>query len=459
MRTSNYSDYLSSSSALIGVDQGDLQTTETNFLNVFFNRSARKIWESNTWIDLCPVGEVRFPVNIVQDPNLTQTPGTGYSTLTGVTCQTLNYPNPLDNRTTGAFIADLHQTSAHNIQYTLNNTIGNGVFVPNQPYCITGYARPIGLGGASAWWVYVNWSDGGGTYGAYFNLTGTNPVVGTVTSTTSTLPTSSVSASGNGYFKWSCTWTATPTANSGSITVGFSLDGVQTSYLGVGTSMVFWGTTCFLSQSYVPASYYIPWAQLGEQAIDAVLNVWSNDPGGTFLQRNVPYNITPNGVELIGPSGSGYYYLYYRPQRPLFTGAAWSSSSTYSVGQTIQFTSAGALTSGQTNYYTCTASTTAGQSPDTTAASWSMTTIPYVFLEYIIYNSYADWLQTEGQTGKAQAMYQYAQSCMDDENDRQERQMGVVQPWRVSTHVTSQNRGMGYQGQNFNPAGTAILTS
>ena len=45
---------------------------------------------------------------------------------------------------------------------------------------------------------------------------------------------------------------------------------------------------------------------------------------------------------------------------------------------------------------------------------------------------------------KAQAIRGYATSFIDDENDRQERQMGEIMPWKVYTHLTSQNRALGF---------------
>lgn len=442
-RTTSYGNFLSHVSALIGVDQADFQSTELTFLNTFFNRAFRKIWEMQLWTDLCPYGEVRFPLNLVTDPNLTQGSGT-YATANGTTIAPLSFPNPLDNRTTAALVLETTPTAVHNVQYGFSG-FQPSAFIPSQPYAVKGYAQPNGRN-----YLFVTVNDGGATYTCFFNLVPGAAIVGTIGGS-GTPPQCAVQLSGNGYYVWSMAFTASTTAGVGSIQVGFSPDGATTSYAGnSAVGMYLWGTTCFLSQNILPASYYIPWTQLGETAIDSVFEVWATDPAGAFIPQRVSYRLNPNGIEIIGPSSLGGLYLYYRPQRPVFFGSVFNAALTYAAGNTMYYTS----TAGVLNYYTCLIATSAGQTPDTTPASWAVIPIPYVLFEYCVYNAYADWLGTEGQTAKSAAMFAYAQSCVDDENDRQERQNGVIQPWKVATHLTSQSRGMGYQGQNFSPSGT-----
>ena len=131
------------------------------------------------------------------------------------------------------------------------------------------------------------------------------------------------------------------------------------------------------------------------------------DPGSFLPAYRIDYTLNTNGIQLIGPTSIGPVYTWYRQRRPVY-------------------------------------STDPAQ------------TFPYIFFEYCIYSAYADWLEVEGQSMKAAAMRQHAQTYMDDEHDRQERQNGDIMPWRVYTHLTSQNRGLGYVGQNFN-AGTATI--
>lgn len=443
-RTDSYSGLLTQTASLIGIDVADLGTTELTMLNAFFNKGLRRAWESQSWIDICPFGEVRFPTNLITYPNDYTQSAYWSANFTTVTAAALG--NPLDNRTTACSVLENSATEQHSI-------VQNVTFIPNQPYNLSGYARPNGRN-----WLYVTVNDGASSYTGFFNLSQPSPVVGTVTGSGAT---GNLQLQANGFYEWILTIGNTSvSANTGSITVGFSTDGSTTHYAGNSSSgMYLWGTTAYLMQNILPASYNVPFSQLGEQTIEStgVFDVWSTDPGGGFIPGRVNYNLNPNGIELIGPSSIGPVYLYYRPQRPGLPSSSWSSSATYSVNQTFLYTSTAAGTSGIQNGYTVTTATSAGQNPDNTAASFSVIPIPYIFSSYIEWFAYGDWLIAEGQAAKAMAAYQLAQSFMDDENDKQERQAGWLMPWRVNTHVTSQNRGLGFQGQNFSPSGAFFI--
>ena len=446
-RTSNYSDYLTGVCSLIGVDQSTFVTgsTELTFLNSFFNRALRKAWESNVWIDLCPYGEVRFPTNALTYPNdLSQS---AYWTLSnGWASATANaVANPLDYRTTATKLTENTSSQLHTVTQLYT-------FYPNQPYTFSGYFQPNG--NRPYFIAIVN--DGPSTYTASFGVSG---ATGTVVSVAGSSATASIQYLVNNWYKWSLNFTSNVSAGTtnGAVQISPSNDGVSVVYTGSGYTCATWGNTLYLQKNVLPASYIIPFSQTGETAIDssAVFGVWANDPGGQQLQYNVNYNLKPEGIEIVGPSNIGPLYLWYRPQRPLFTGSAWSSSTVYSTGQTMQFTSTAALTSGNTNYYTALATANYGQSPDTNPTLWSITNFPYIFEEYVKWNAYGDWLGTEGQAAKAQAAYGIAEDYLMTEHDKQERQAGQIMPWRVNTHVTSQNRGLGWIGQNSNALGSS----
>ena len=433
MRTSNYSDFLTHVSALIGVDQADFQTTELTFLNSYFNKAIRQIWERNNWTDLCPKGEVRFPINLITYPNdLTQSNWT----LTNATATAQALANPLDNRITASSLVETSATGVHGYSQIF-------AAIPNVTYAANGYVRPNGRS-----YLYVSLSDGSSTWTAFFNF-----LTGTVGPTTGIGITAGIQKQANGFWYWNVGAASSASAGTGTLSVQLSPDGATTSYAGTaGVGAYVWGTTLGTPNSMIPAAYYIPWEQLGENPIDVLFDAWTTDPGSFLPPYRGDYTLTPNGIELIGPTSIGPVYLWYRLRRPIFTGATYSASSAYAAGLTLYFTSS----TGYGNYYQTLSATTAGQSPDTNPALWSMLTIPYIFFEYCVFSSYADWLEVEGQTMKAQAIRQHAQTYLEDETDRLERQAGDIMPWRVYTHLTSQNRGLGYVGQNFN-AGTATI--
>ena len=62
---------------------------------------------------------------------------------------------------------------------------------------------------------------------------------------------------------------------------------------------------------------------------------------------------------------------------------------------------------------------------------------PYVFSEYAIVGAYGDWLQADGQTDKAQAIYQQAEAILQSELDKLERQEGQTQKITFITYGTT----------------------
>ena len=148
------------------------------------------------------------------------------------------------------------------------------------------------------------------------------------------------------------------------------------------------------------------------------------------------YTITNNQILTSSTSTTPIptYYLWYRKRCPEFTGESYSASASYSENDQVLFTS----TDGTQDFWEAVAATVAGQSPDTNPDLWEKLDIPYAFLDYCVYSSFADWLMVEGQAGKASAMSQYADTLLTRELERQELQMGVMQPTRYTTHVTSQ---------------------
>ena len=206
-RTSSYGDYLSSVCSLYGVDVGDLETTETTFLNTYFRRALRKIWESQRWRELCPTNEVRFlDSNLLSYPNdYTQS---AYWTGTGVTITPAALANPLDGRLNGQLFTETAGTSLHGVSQA-------AAFVPDNPYVLRGFFRPNGRN-----YLYINVYDGVNSYAVMFNGSQPSPaVVSAVTSGASGAPTGSIQATANGWFTWTMNFTSANAATAGTVYV------------------------------------------------------------------------------------------------------------------------------------------------------------------------------------------------------------------------------------------------
>jgi hypothetical protein len=109
-KTRNYSDFLSSVCALIGVPTSRLSTELAESLNLMFNNSIRDIWMATQWFDTCPRGEARFVGNRLTYPN--NLSKTAYWTNTALTITANNIANPLDGEVTAS---RLMETAANSV--------------------------------------------------------------------------------------------------------------------------------------------------------------------------------------------------------------------------------------------------------------------------------------------------------------------------------------------------------
>ena len=65
------------------------------------------------------------------------------------------------------------------------------------------------------------------------------------------------------------------------------------------------------------------------------------------------------------------------------------------------------------------------------------TDFPYVFSEYAVIGAYGDWLQADGQTDKAQVIYQQSESILQSELDKLERQESQSTHLQIITYGTT----------------------
>ena len=67
---------------------------------------------------------------------------------------------------------------------------------------------------------------------------------------------------------------------------------------------------------------------------------------------------------------------------------------------------------------------------------------PYIFSEYAVYGAYGDWLNSDGQTDKAQVAYQQAEALITVELDKLERQQGQQNFIQFITYGTTSQIGI-----------------
>ena len=434
MQTKAYSDYLANIGGLIGVPTSRISTELADALEVYFNAAMRKAWKAGNWLDICPYGEARFAGNKLTYPNdLSQTANW---TATALTITANNLANPLDGRTTASKCMETAANSAHQVvQSSLT-------FFPNTDYLVSVYARQNGRDD-----IKLTLNDGTTSHSAFYDINA--GTVGTASNTSGTTCTPVA----NGFFLCQLEFTTGSTAGSGSLTINLSTDGSTTSYAGdTGKGVYLWGALVQQTSNTGPQDALVAWSQTGEDTIDAVFTVWKDPPSVSYYPREQPFELTPNGLQIVS-TGTGLLtgayttailygatanpvYLYYRKAMPSYTGDTFSASSTYTAGQQVYYTAS----DGNSNFYKCLAATSAGEDPDDTPSKWDLLEIPEPLFWFATYQAYGDWLTADGQQDKAVGAYALAQGRMDDAWDVQERQMGWVMPTRFATHVTAQVR-------------------
>lgn len=436
MRIKSYSDYLSRISGLIGIPVNGFNADELTMLNGYFQTNIEEAWQRTSWIDLCPYGEARFVGNKLTYPNdLTKT---AFWTTTNATATANSVPNPADGRITASRLLETTANGSHFVEQPVTQ------FIPGVTYQLSGSSRYIGRT-----FIRVAVNDGGTVFSAFFNL-----LTGAV-GTTSGLTGYSMAQVNDGFWFWTINFTAGTTAGVGSITIRTSTDGSTTSFVGDPTKGFFsWGVVLQQTSLTGAENMLLAWDQPGEEVIEAVFEVWRTSPKNAMTPWRQPYELTPDGLQMLGPDGSwvgGYFsppvtattiysnmppnpvFVYYRKQVPEFQGEDYDQTAIYSVGDQIFFEDE----NDTENFWRCLAGTAPGQSPDTMPASWGLLVIPDFIFRAAVFGSYADWLRQDGQFEKAQVADQNADQQLQGEFDRMERQMGQMQPMRVQTHLTS----------------------
>jgi hypothetical protein len=169
----------------------------------------------------------------------------------------------------------------------------------------------------------------------------------------------------------------------------------------------------------------VAFEQVGEDAIEAVFNVYANSPMNIQVPCPLRHEMTAQGVQIIAGEQQSQYYVNGVAQNSL--------SATYDVGDQIYFTDSRS----KGNFWKCTEDTTAGQSPDTNPELWEVLPIPASLFQSIVYQAFSDWLISDGQMEKSIGAKVISDRKLDEVFDRNQRQMGQQMPMLVSTHVSS----------------------
>ncbi len=441
--TKNFSDFTKRYAGLVGIPWDNQNTSEQEFAKGYFQTAIQDGWESNSFLDLCPYGEARFISNLVQYPTKLANP---VWTATGVTAANDSSANPMDGFITASALRETATTGVHRIEEALSGIIGA------TSYSFSCFARSV-----NRQYLYLTITNGALTAQAVFNLT-----AGTVATPTGTLTnlTANISQSAAGFYFCELNFTtASAFASSSTLYVGLSDGTANLQYTGDSTyGADVWGVCVTPSSNMGTQNSLLSFQQPGFDEIGTVIEAWWQSPVGYLNPVRCGYQLTRDGIQFIN-SGPFLFYPYwgfpipatgnvtnlvipnivfisYRKSVPDYSGDDYSVSSAYAIGEQVLFEDSDNVS----NYYKCVAATTAGQSPESAPTYWEVILIPNVIFVSSVYSAYAAWLLQDGQMEKSLAMDARSQLELDKQSDVQERQMGLVPPMKVATHVTSQPR-------------------
>lgn len=437
MRVRHYSDFLNSVAGLIGVQVTDLAASELAIITGFFNKGMKYAWQQTNWLDVCPYGEYRVPNNAVL---FGKSLGNSNWTQTGTTSQSGLQNNPVDVQQDASAVNEMFLNGMHNVSQAIT--------VFQTTYSLSCFAQAAGRN-----FIQVSLTDSTATvFSAVFNIAG-NSTTGTVVSQSANVTVATIQNISGLWFQ--VMLNCTPAPGFATLTISLSTDGVTFSYPGnSGKGIYLWGVSAVPTQPSGVSQQLIPWEQVGEEPIDVVYDLFNTTPIASSYPSRMGYKLTNNGIQTINSTNGQsamYYvqnpqaastttdaspltpaYLSYRKRVPDYLGAVYNLATAYPYGAIAYYT----FNAGYSDYVQCLFPNT-GNSPDTFPADWKVLSIPYVFFDYAVYSVFADWLRTEGQMARAEAMDAFAEDILLKEADRQERQMGEVQSWKVQTHLTS----------------------
>jgi len=151
-----------------------------------------------------------------------------------------------------------------------------------------------------------------------------------------------------------------------------------------------------------------------------ILQVYQKDPRATTNAIPVGYSLYDTGTaqQIVLQDNDTPVYVEYKISRPNLTGDTYNASTDYAEDDQVYYSTTG-------QFYDMTTDAGAGTVP-TTAANWTVVSIPKIFENYLIRGVYADYLRANGQLEVAALEDRTAEAFLTVESDKVYRQQGQV---------------------------------
>ena len=135
---------------------------------------------------------------------------------------------------------------------------------------------------------------------------------------------------------------------------------------------------------------YVPFQEASKNTIEAVFGVQDGNPHLAETAKNLAWGLGSRGIRV--PENYATVWVFYRRERPVLTGAAYSATTTYASGDQV-------YDSTQGDFYNCIAASTGNAVTD--GSYWEKVELPREFEHYLVQGAYADYLRNDGQEHKS----------------------------------------------------------
>ena len=138
--------------------------------------------------------------------------------------------------------------------------------------------------------------------------------------------------------------------------------------------------------------------QASQTAIGVVKSATATDPRLSSRPVRVDFQLTNDGVQIVGDSLPVSVWLAFQVRPPVLAGATWSAAtSSYAAGVTVYYTS----TAEEGDFWTVSSATAAAEDPEDTPSKFTRESFPLFLREYCAQGACADWLRSQGQRDAA----------------------------------------------------------
>lgn len=170
---------------------------------------------------------------------------------------------------------------------------------------------------------------------------------------------------------------------------------------------------------------YVSYTQSGKTEIGMVRDVYNKNPRTHRDWASPEFELNENGVQV--PSGIAKVWIEFQQRAPVIQGDEYAAATAYAIGDHVQYTNGSVI-----NFYKCTAASTGNLPTDT--SYWERINIPYIFLTYLTFAAYADWLRHDGQDDIAARYERRASTALQSEQIKASQLQPVTNRIEVQTY-------------------------